>query len=133
MTTPISNLPLPSQNFQDIKQKDSAAIAKKFFSTYYTKGISIPVEVLDATVTFFEGRGFGKTAAQSIATVLLSQAKIDNINVFTLLDTLKGLNEVQLSRIVREVLNYNRLRISVLGDRVDVGNNLDYEKRNILP
>lgn len=127
---PISNLPLPSE--RDIRDKDSAYLAKKFFSTYYSKGISISVEILDATVSFFESRGFSTTAAQSIATVLLSQAKIDGINVFTLLDTLKGLNEVQLSRIVREVLNYNRLRISVLGDRIDNGNNVEYEKRNIL-
>lgn len=129
--TPISNLPL--QGTLDLKNRDSAYLAKKFFSTYYSSGISISVEILDATVSFFEGRGFSTTAAQSISTVLLSQAKIDKINVFTLLDTLKGLNEVQLSRIVREVLNYNRLRISVLGDRIDNGNNVEYEKRNILP
>lgn len=129
--TPISNLPLPTQ--QESIRNDSASIAKKFFSTYYNKGIAINVEVLDSTIAFFEGRGFGTTAAQSVATVLLSQAKIDGVNVFTLLDTLKGLDELQLSRIVREVLNYNRLRISVLGDKLDNSNNVDYEKRNILP
>lgn len=129
--TPISNLPLPNES--DQRTNDSAYLAKKFFSTYYNSGISIPVEVLDATVGFFESRGFSTTASQSIATVLLSQAKIDQINVFTLLDTLKGLNALQLSRIVREVLNYNRLRISILGDRVDNSNNVEYEQRNILP
>jgi len=130
MTTPISNLPLPTQ--QQTVGQDSASIAKKFFSTYYNKGLSINVEILDSTIAFFQGRGFEATAAQSVATVLLSQAKIDGVNVNTLLDTLKGLDEVQLSRIVREVLNYNRLRISVLGDKVDTSNNVEYEKRNII-
>lgn len=131
MTTPISNLPLPSE--QDLKLQDSATIAKKFFNTYYTKGIAINAEVLDSTIVFFEGRGFGTTAAQSVSTVLLSQAKIEGINVFKFLDTLKGLDEVQLSRVVREILNYNRVRISVLGDKIENSNNVEYEKRNLLP
>ena len=124
--TTLSNLPL-----QD-KSTDAEHLTKKFFQTYYQEGITISGEILDATIAFFQSRGFSDSAAQSIATVLISQAKIDKINVFKLLDTLKGLNEVQLSRVVREILNYNRLRISVLGDRIENLNDIDYESRNIM-
>jgi hypothetical protein len=51
--------------------------------------------------------------------------------VFDLLDTLKGLNEVQLSTVVAEVLNYNRDSTSSIGfkrpESVD-----KLEKRNIV-
>ena len=61
----------------------------------------------------------------------LEQAKIDNVNVFTLLDTLKGLNDIQLSTVVAEVLNYNRDATSSVGFKrpqtVD-----KIEKRNIV-
>jgi hypothetical protein len=111
--------------------QDSASDAKKFFNTYYEKNLSVSSNAIDATIGFFENRGFEITAAQSVAGVLLSQAKIENINVFQLLDTLKGLNEIQLSRVVTEILNYNRERISTLGYRVD-NSATDYEKRNIM-
>ena len=126
-TPPISNLPLPSES------TDSSDSARKFFNTYYQEGIAVNSSVIDATIDFFRGRNFSETAAQSVASVLLSQAKADNINVFTLLDTLKGLNEVQLSRVVREVLNLNRLRISILGNRNDNTDDIEYELRNLLP
>ncbi len=127
MATPFSNLPLPTDAF------DSSDAARKFFNSYYSQGVAIPAAVLDSTIGFFQNRGFSDTASQSVATVLLLQAKIDGINVFTLLDTLKGLNQLQLSTVVREVLNYNRLRISILGTRYDNFNDIQYELRNVLP
>ena len=105
----------------------------QFFDKYYTKSISYPaneVDSVDSVVTFFEKRGFDKSAAINVATVLLQQAKIDKINVFRVIDTLKGLDEVQLSAVVAEVLNYNRAKTSTLGyrrtDSID-----KTEKRNI--
>jgi len=102
----------------------------QFFDKYYTKSISYPANEVDSVVTFFEKRGFDKSAAINVATVLLQQAKIDEINVFRVIDTLKGLDEVQLSAVVAEVLNYNRAKTSTLGyrrtDSID-----KTEKRNI--
>jgi hypothetical protein len=63
--------------------------------------------------------------------VLLQQAKLDNVNVFDLLDTLKGLTEVQLSAVVTEVLNYNRQKTSTLGYRQEDKSEL-LEARNIV-
>ena len=86
---------------------------------------------IDATVGFFQSRGFDISASNSIAATLLSQSKIENVNVFQIIDTLKGLNDLQLSRVVSEILNYNRLNISTLGYKVDTAADNQFEIRNV--
>ena len=127
MTTPISNLPISTA------LTDSSDPAKRFFNTYYEENVSIPSAVIDASIAYFLSKGFSESAANAVATVLVSQAKIDNVNVFTLIDTLKNLNDIQLSTVVREILNNNRLRISILGTKIDNSLNIQYEQRNIIP
>jgi hypothetical protein len=121
----MSNLP---------KEKNSNTSDKgvtKFFNNYFSETLTFPTNQVDAVISFFEKRGFDKSAAISVATTLLQQAKLDNINVFKLLDTLKGLSELQLSAIVTEILNYNRERSSTLGfKRTSTSNKT--EKRNII-
>ena len=127
----MSNIPnsnLPSTEISI----DSSSESKKFFNSYYERSISIPADTLDATVDFFRKRGFEETAATMVSTVLLSQAKIEGTPIFKLLDTLKGFNEVQLSQVVQEVLNYRRIKISTLGTKVDNSKLFEYEKRNII-
>lgn len=126
-TTIISNLPIENEKI------DSSDSARKFFNTYYQEGTAVPAAVLDASIAFFSSRGFSDTAAQSVASVLVAQSKIDGVNVFKLIETLKGLDQLQLSTVVREVLNYNRLRISILGTRYDNYNDIQYELRNVIP
>lgn len=101
-----------------------------FFNNYFSKTLSFPTSQVDAVISFFEKRGFDKSAATAVGTTLLQQAKLDNVNIFKLLDTLKGYNELQLSAIVTEVLNYNRARTSTLGYR-RTEQPEKYEKRNI--
>lgn len=120
-----TNLPL------NTSAKDSASNTKDFFNSYYTTGISLSASDVDAAVGFFQSRGFDISAASSIAATLISQSKIEQINVFQLIDTLKGLNELQLSRVVSEILNASRLNISTLGYRTDVSTNNQYEIRNV--
>lgn len=124
MSTPLSNLPI---------QNEENDPGKKFFNTYYEENIAVPSNIIDSSIAFFTSKGFSDSAARAVATVLVSQAKIDNINVFTLLDTLKKLNEIQLSTVVREILNNYRLRISTLGTKLDISDKVEYEKRNIIP
>ena len=125
MTIAPSNLP-------NTELTDSANQPKKFFNTYYNEGVTVPSNILDAAVGFFESRGFDTVAARSVANVLISQSKTDGVDVFALIDTLKGLNESQLSRIVTEILNYNRVSISTLGYRVDNSEKIQFELRNII-
>ena len=94
---------------------DSSAEVKEFFDKYFTDSISYSATQVDSVVGFFLKRGFQENSATGVATVLLQQAKIDNVNVYTLLDTLKGLTDVQISSLVGEIVNYNRSKVSVIG------------------
>lgn len=118
-----NSLPTPTNLSSDKK-------VTEVFDNYFNKKLSFPSNEVDAVVAFFEKRGFEKSAAISTSTSLLNQAKIDGVKVFTLLDTLKGFNEVQLSAVVAEILNYSRLRTSVLGYKIQ-GSSEKLEKRNI--
>lgn len=120
------NLPINDQ-----KNVDSASETKRFFNTYTTDGLSFPSNQVDAVIGFFENKGFERESAISVSTVLLRQAKIDQVNVFELIDTLKNLDRLQLSNIVAQVLNYNRDKISTIGFKIQNTSNLT-EKRNIV-
>lgn len=118
---------LPKEKINNFSDKG----VTRFFNNYFSKTLTFPSNQVDAVIAFFEKRGFDKTAAQSVATTLLQQSKLDDVNVFKLLDTLKGLDEVELSAIVTEVLNYNRAKTSTLGyRRQNAADKL--EKRNIV-
>jgi len=116
---------LPNNN------NDSNQPIKEFFNNYFNDTISFPSNDVDAVIGYFESRGFDRTASISTATVILQQAKIDGVKVFALLDTLKGMSDVQLSYIVTEILNHNRSNTSSLGYKVDNKEDLS-EKRNIV-
>lgn len=95
----------------------------------------IPVELDQNTLVAMKGmlsnRGFSDEAAESIATTILIQAKRDNYNPMTILDSMKNLGENDLSQIIAEVLNYNRFKTSVLGSIQNI-TPVDAVKRNIL-
>ena len=113
-----------------LKPKDSADDVKQFFNNYFVEPISYSSNKVDSVVGFFENRGFDTQSAVGVATVLLQQAKIDDINVFTLLDTLKGATDVEISSIVTEILNNNRPKSSSLGFKSE--QNIREESRNIV-
>lgn len=112
------------------KNNNSDQFVKGFFDRYYTKSLEFPASEVDAVVAFFKKRGFEDTSANSVATVLLEQAKIDDVKVFTLIDTLEGLEDVKLSSLVTEILNYSRTKTSTLGYRIGQNTN-SVEARNI--
>lgn len=120
---------LPSTNTAD--QNNDKKVTE-FFDKYYTKAISFPTNDVNAVIGYFEKRGFSDEAARATATVLLTQAKIDTIPVFQLLDTLKGLSETQLSNVVAEILNYNRDATSSIGYSTANQISDKTERRNIL-
>jgi S-adenosylmethionine:diacylglycerol 3-amino-3-carboxypropyl transferase len=62
---------------------------------------------------------------------MLNQALLDNVNVFVLLDKLKGLTDAQLNQVVAQVLNSYRENTSLLGYRTAI-NTDTFESRNIL-
>jgi len=110
---------------------DSAGEVKEFFNKYFSKKISVTSNQVDSVVGFFQKRGFDKNSATAIASVLLQQAKIDNVNIYKLLDTLGGLNEVSISKLVATILNTNRSKMSAIGFSVESTQETS-EKRNIV-
>lgn len=113
------------------KPVDSAGEVKEFFNKYFSKKISVTSNQVDSVVGFFQKRGFDTTSATAVAIVLLQQAKIDNVNIFKLLDTLEGLNEVSISNLVATILNSNRSNISNIGYKI-ANTTVTSEKRNIV-
>lgn len=124
--TIASNLP------SNLINQDSSDNVRRFFDLYFTDTITYPAVEIDAVIGFFRKRGFDEIASNSTAIVLLQQAKLDNVNVFTLLETLNGLKDLQLSAVVSEVLNYNRQKISTLGYRKEDQETELLERRNIV-
>lgn len=110
---------------------DSANKTKKFFDSYFKKDIYYSAEEVDAAVGHFLSRGFEKLAATNTAVVLLQQAQQEDVPVFKIIDTLRGLDDVQLSNVVAQILNINREKTSTLGFKV---NNVitKLEQRNIV-
>jgi hypothetical protein len=119
---------LPSTNAAEGSDKK----VTQFFDKYYTKSLSFPTNDVNAVLGYFEKRGFSNEAAKAVSTVLLSQAKLDEIPVFKLLDTLQGLDELKLSNVVAEILNYNRDRTSSIGYSTLSTLTDKTERRNIL-
>ena len=98
--------------------KDSSDEVKSFFNNYYSEPLTFPVSQIDAVIGFFLKRGFSELSAKSTGIVLLTQAKLERISVFQLLDSLKGLSNAQLSSIVTQVMNSSREKTSLLGYKI---------------
>ena len=118
-----SDLPVSSSSSSD------KVIA--FFDDRFKERLEFAVNDYDAVVNFFQKRKFGDIASKTLAQVLLSEAKKENIKIFQLLDTFKGLNRTQLNSIILKILNESRNKVSQLGFR-SITRTGQYEERNIL-
>ncbi len=118
-------------NLPKQQNTDSAEDVKNFFDKFFLHQITFPSNQIDAVVGFFLKRGFDDQAARSTSIVLLNQSKLENVNPFKLIDSLKGLSDAQLSSVVTEVLNVYRDRRSSLGYKLTVLEETT-ESRNII-
>jgi|TARA_B110000977_G_scaffold40448_1_gene54370 hypothetical protein len=107
-------------------------ITPEYFNNFYNLEISYNPSEVDAVIGYFLKRGFEKVSAINTASVLLQQAKIDELNVQELIDTLKGVTDVQLSLIVAQILNFNREKTSVLGFRDEASKSELFSQRNVV-
>lgn len=119
-----------SSNLPATDPSDSAEEVRSFFDKYFAHQITFPSNQIDAVLGFFLKRGFDEQSAKSTSIVLLNQARIDNVNPFQLIDTLSGLEDVELSQVVTEVLNLYREKSSSLGFKINVTEET-FESRNI--
>jgi len=114
------------------KQKDNLDnTIEKLTTTQYQTDFEFNVGEYDAAIGFFVKRGFKRISAESTAYVILSQAKIDNVNPQELIDKLGKASPAQLSELVTIILNANRYKSSRLGVRQTLTTK-DTVSRNIL-
>lgn len=104
---------------------------QQFFDNYYSEQIPFNSNDVDRVIGHFQKRGFEQTAAINTALVLLRQASVDKLNVNELIDTLKGISDVQLSNVVAQILNANREKTSQLGYK-EKTKEISFEQRNII-
>lgn len=119
-----SNLPL-----KNTRSNSDGTV--KSFENYYDVPVQLDQNTLTAMIGWLESKGFQNEAAEIISITILTQARRDNINPMTLLESVKQLDQTQLSRIVAEILNYNRFKTSTLGVVQDI-TPVDNVKRTIL-
>jgi len=105
-TNTYSNLPpAPSS-------KDSTV---QSFDQYYEQPFELNAGTYYSMKSFFEKRGFDKSAAESVAVTIMKQAKQDGYNPLEVLDNLGSIDNVELNSVVSEILNYNRFKTSFIG------------------
>ena len=120
--SPVSNLGVQ-------KAQGSQSIIE-FLSGIETERTELDGAEYDACVAFFTSRNYDLQSAKSLAYVLMKQAKVDGVDVFQVLDTLRPASPVDLSQLVSEVLNAYRYKTSVLGYKND-RTALNHVSRNI--
>jgi len=117
----------------EVNLQDSIPLSKEKFLNTKKESLSFPSNQVDAVVGFFENRGFDTLASTSVASVLLTQAKVDNANIMELLDQLKGYDKVKLTSLIVAILNANRSNVSKLGYKsVEATNTDNLVSRNIM-
>ena len=100
------------------KQKnDLDKTIEKLTTSNYETDYQFSAGDYDSTIGFFVKRGFSRTAAESTAYAILSQAKIDNVRPQEILDSLTNADPVLLSELITIILNANRYKSSRLGVR----------------
>jgi hypothetical protein len=123
--TSYTNLPA------DRSQNDTEKTLQ-IFNTYFDQPITVKNNDLVALTGFFESKGFGKAAADTAASAIITQAYRDSYDVMQVLDSLKGLESVELSGLVSEIINFNRLKTSLLGVAQSSAPSIEVT-RSILP
>ena len=81
----------------------------------YVKPLELDPNTFSMMKGFFESRQFDKVAAETLAVAIIRQAKTDGYNPLQVMDTLKGIDGIDLNSVVADILNYNRFKTSMLG------------------
>lgn len=110
---------------------DPANDTTKYFNRFYEEDIFYKPSEVDAVIGYFLKRNFSEVSAVNTASVILQQAAKDKIPAYELIDTLKGITDVQLSNVVAQILNLDRSNCSTIGYRITPVTEL-FDQRNII-
>ena len=120
--------------FTNLPPKDKDELQKtvdELVQNQYQEKFQFNAGEFDAAIAFFVKRGFNRVSAESIAYIILRQAKIDSISPQSLLDKVTYASPAQLSELITIVFNSNRYKSSRLGVR-QTRTTKDTVSRNIL-
>lgn len=101
-----TNLPATSSNSTGVVEA---------YDTYYSTPLQLDANIFAAMTGFFESKGFSPVSSKNISVIIMKQATADSLNPMQILDSLGTLNGVEISSLVSEILNYNRVKTSFLG------------------
>lgn len=124
MKDTLTNLPIKKTN-----NSDNATLLA--FDNYYNLPLQLDTNIFSAVKGFFESRGFAPNTAETIGVTILRQCRLDNYNPMQVLDTLKGLDNVEISALVSEIVNFNRYKTSYVGYALEFRPNEEIS-RNII-
>ena len=110
---------------QEIKKSNLKADLVEFLDAIGQERIELNANEYEATKAFFIDRDYDEASAEATAYILMIQAKKDNADIMSVLDTLRPATPVVISQLVTEILNAYRYKTSVLGyknDKTTLGN-----------
>lgn len=119
-------------NYTNLPSQKTTTKTKQEFQGYQNLKPGTDSSVYNAMTGFFTSRGFGESAAELISETIMYQAKTDGYSAQQIIDGMKSLNELEISSIVAEILNYNRFKSSSLGYSPEYLTNPEVS-RNIIP
>jgi hypothetical protein len=108
-------MPVNYNNLPPLIDSQSQNKFIKAVDAYSETPIELDSATFDAITGFFTNKNFNKIAAQSIAVIIISQCKRDNLNPMKVLDTMQGIETADLSLVLTEILNFNRYNSSFIG------------------
>jgi len=111
-------------------QKNDPQSLIDYISGFNGDRFSFAAGEYDAVKGFFVNKGFAQVSAESIAYIILRQARVDNVPVFQIIDQLAKTTTLELNEIIAEILNLNRFKTSVLGFK-SARESLSQVQRNI--
>jgi hypothetical protein len=103
-----TNLPLRTDTTND----DSIRL---FFDNFGINPTELNSQDFNTIFSFFIKRGFEQSAALNVSALILKQARFDNVSIFEILDKIDKFDQVEISVLVAQLLNKNRVPTSVLG------------------
>jgi hypothetical protein len=122
--------------YTNIPPKQAAGSSSDLSNKNLNQFNDVPVQLHNETLTAMKGllsnKGFSEESAENISITIMMQAKRDSFNPMNVLDSMRSLDNIELSQLVSEILNFNRFKTSVLGTTQNI-TPVEFVKRNILP